>query len=64
MFLALLPSEKKIGPRDLLVLDEGHLLEAEVLSLIGFILSKSKWRKYLQVFSMIYSEEEEDTDIL
>jgi hypothetical protein len=50
MFLALLPSEKKIGPRDLLVLDEGHLLEAEVLSLISFILSKSKWRNTSRFF--------------
>lgn len=57
MFLTLLPNEKKIAPRDLLILDEGHLLEAEVLSLTGFILSKSKWRKYLPGFSIIYSDD-------
>jgi ATP-dependent DNA helicase DinG len=53
MFLRLLPREKKITPRELLILDEGHLLEAEILNLTGFILSKNKWRKYLPSFTII-----------
>ena len=47
MFLTLLPSEKIIAPREILILDEGHLLETEVLNLAGYIISKNKWRKYL-----------------
>jgi ATP-dependent DNA helicase DinG len=53
MFLTLLPSEKIIAPRGILILDEGHLLETEVLNLTGYILSKNKWRKYLPGFSII-----------
>jgi ATP-dependent DNA helicase DinG len=55
MFLTLLPREKIIAPREILILDEGHLLETEVLNLTGFMLSKSKWRKYIPSFSIIDS---------
>ena len=50
MFLTLLPSEKIIAPREILILDEGHLLETEVLNLTGYIISKNNWRKYLPRF--------------
>jgi Rad3-related DNA helicase len=53
MFLTLLPNEEIIPPRQLLVLDEGHLLETEIVNLTSFILSKSKWRKYIPGFSII-----------
>jgi ATP-dependent DNA helicase DinG len=53
MFLALLSNEKKIIRRDLLILDEGHLLEAEILNLTDLILSKKKWQKYLPGFFII-----------
>lgn len=53
MFLILLPSQKTIAPRELLILDEGHLLETEILKLTCFTLSRSKWRKYLPGFSII-----------
>jgi Rad3-related DNA helicase len=53
MFLKLLPNEKNIAPRDLLILDEGHLLETEVLNHTSFILSKNKWKRYIPSFSII-----------
>jgi ATP-dependent DNA helicase DinG len=53
MFLMLLPIEKIIIPREILILDEGHLLESEVLSRTSYIISKNKWRKYLPSFSII-----------
>ena len=53
MFLRLLPSEKVIAPRRILILDEGHLLETEVLNLTGYMISRNKWRKYLPGFSII-----------
>ena len=53
MFLTLLPSKKKIAPRELLILDEGHLLETEVLNLTSFLLSKSRWKRYIPSFSII-----------
>jgi ATP-dependent DNA helicase DinG len=53
MFLTLLPSEKIIAPREILILDECHLLETEVLNQTGYIISKNKWRKYLPGFSLI-----------
>jgi ATP-dependent DNA helicase DinG len=55
MFLSLLPNKRIILPRKLLVLDEGHLLETEMLKFTSFILSKNKWRKYLPDFSLINS---------
>jgi len=48
MFLTL-PIEKIIA-REILILDEGHLLETEILKLTGFAISKNKWRKYLPSF--------------
>src|SRR5215217_2388797 len=53
MFLTLLPSEKIIAPREILILDEGHLLETEILNLTSFVLCKSKWKRYIPGFSII-----------
>jgi ATP-dependent DNA helicase DinG len=53
MFLRLLPSDKTILPRQLLVLDEGHLLEMEIMKLCEFSISKKDWKKYLDDFRII-----------
>jgi ATP-dependent DNA helicase DinG len=53
MFLALLPRGRKIASRELLILDEGHLLETEVLNLTSFILYKNRWKRYIRGFSII-----------
>jgi Rad3-related DNA helicase len=39
-------------PRELLVLDEGHLLEAEVIRFRGFSVSKKRWKKYFSDFEI------------
>jgi ATP-dependent DNA helicase DinG len=57
MFLTLMPSQKIIPPRELLVLDEGHLIETEILNFTGFTLSRSKWQKYLPGFFLVDSSD-------
>jgi Rad3-related DNA helicase len=47
IFLALLPSKKSLPERDLLVLDEGHLLETEIVKFRGLTISKRRWRRYI-----------------
>jgi ATP-dependent DNA helicase DinG len=45
IFLALLPHKKSLPERDLLVLDEGHLLETEIVKFRGLTISKRRWRR-------------------
>jgi Rad3-related DNA helicase len=45
MFLAFV--NKNLPARELLVLDEGHLLEAEIIRFRGLSISKKKWKKYI-----------------
>jgi ATP-dependent DNA helicase DinG len=47
-FLAFLPNSKILHPRELLVLDEGHLLETEIVKFRGLSLSKRRWKRYIQ----------------
>jgi ATP-dependent DNA helicase DinG len=47
IFLAFLPSKKSLPERDLLVLDEGHLLETEIVKFRGLTISKRRWRRYI-----------------
>jgi Rad3-related DNA helicase len=47
-FLAfLLQSKKGLPSRELLVLDEGHLLETEIVKFRGLSISKRRWKRYL-----------------
>ncbi len=47
-FLAfLLQSKKSLPSRELLVLDEGHLLETEIVKFRGLSISKRRWKRYL-----------------
>ena len=53
IFLALLPHKKSIPERELLVLDEGHLLETEIVKYRGLTISKRRWRKYIHDLKII-----------
>ena len=67
-FLALLPYKKTLAPRQLLVLDEGHLLETEIVKFRGLSISKRRWKRYIQNnFNMIdygYDDIEQWIDFL
>ena len=52
-FLAFLPSKKIILPRELLVLDEGHLLETEIVKFRGLSISKKRWKRYIKDLKII-----------
>jgi Rad3-related DNA helicase len=51
--LAFLPRKKIITPRELLVLDEGHLLETEIVKFRGLSISKKRWRRYIKDLKII-----------
>ncbi|HYF98629.1 MAG TPA: ATP-dependent DNA helicase [Candidatus Saccharimonadales bacterium] len=53
IFLALLPYNKRLSERELLVLDEGHLLETEIVKFRGLSISKKRWKRYLGNFDMV-----------
>jgi Rad3-related DNA helicase len=52
-FLAFLPNAKILHPRELLILDEGHLLESEIVKFRGLSLSKRRWKRYIQDLELI-----------
>ena len=53
MFLALLPNKKSLPERELLVLDEGHLIETEIVKFKGLTISKRRWKRYIHDFKII-----------
>ena len=53
IFLALLPNKKNLPERELLVLDEGHLLETEIVKFRGLTISKKRWKRYTHDFKII-----------
>ena len=53
IFLALLPYNKRLSEKELLVLDEGHLLETEIVKFRGLSISKKRWKRYLGNFDMV-----------
>jgi ATP-dependent DNA helicase DinG len=53
IFLGLLPNKKSLPERELLVLDEGHLLETEIVKFRGLTISKKRWKRYIHDFSII-----------
>ncbi len=53
IFLALLPYNKRLTKRELLVLDEGHLLETEIVKFRGLSISKNRWKRYLGNFDLV-----------
>jgi ATP-dependent DNA helicase DinG len=52
-FLAFLPNTKILRPREFLVLDEGHLLETEIVKFRGLSISKRRWKRYIQNLQII-----------
>ena len=54
IFLAFLPYNKSlISERELLVLDEGHLLETEIVKFRGLSISKRRWKRYIANLEII-----------
>ena len=53
MFLALLPNEKIIRPKDLLILDEAHRLEEEIVKFTKISISKRIWKRYIPNLKMV-----------
>src|SRR5919202_5753538 len=53
IFLGLLPNKKSLPERELLVLDEGHLLETEIVKFRGLTISKRRWKRYIQDLKII-----------
>jgi ATP-dependent DNA helicase DinG len=52
MFLSLL-STKKFRSRELLILDEVHLLETEIVGFTGISISKRRWKRYIPNFKIV-----------
>jgi ATP-dependent DNA helicase DinG len=52
MFLSLLPN-KKFHSREILILDEAHLLESEIVRFRGISMSKRRWKRYIPDFKMV-----------
>lgn len=61
-FLAFLPYLNNLPARELLVLDEGHLIEAEVLKHVGISISRNWFRKYFPYFRIEPSDNDEYGD--
>ena len=53
IFLSLLSNKNMMQQRELLVLDEAHLLETEIVKFRGLSISKKRWRRYFHDFKMI-----------
>jgi Rad3-related DNA helicase len=52
MLLSLLPT-RKFRSRDLLILDEAHLLETEIVGFTGISISKRRWKRYIPNFKIV-----------
>jgi ATP-dependent DNA helicase DinG len=48
-----LASKKVLPSRDLLILDEVHLLETEIVKFRGPSISKRKWKRYIPTLEMV-----------
>lgn len=68
IFLAFLPYNKSLfSERELLVLDEGHLLETEIVKFRGLSISKRRWKRYipnLEIIDCGYDDVERWIDFL
>jgi len=53
IFLALLQNKKVLPSRELLILDEAHLLETEIVRFRGLSISKRRWKKYIPSLKMV-----------
>ncbi|HZA06614.1 MAG TPA: hypothetical protein VE619_02825, partial [Nitrososphaeraceae archaeon] len=53
IFLSLLPRKKNLPERELLVLDEGHLIETEIIKFRGLSISKRRWKRYIHDLKIV-----------
>ena len=53
IFLSLLTNKNVLQQRNLLILDEAHLLETEIVKFRGLSISKKRWRRYIHDFKMV-----------
>ena len=53
IFFALLSSKKVLPSRELLTLDEAHLLETEIVRFRGLSISKRRWKRYIPNLKMV-----------
>jgi ATP-dependent DNA helicase DinG len=53
IFLSLLMNRNLMQQRELLVLDEAHLIETEIVKFRGLSISKKRWRRYIHDFKMV-----------
>ena len=53
IFLSLLPNRNLLLARHLLILDEAHLVETEIVKFRGLSISKKRWKRYLEDFEII-----------
>lgn len=53
IFLGLLQNKKSLPERELLVLDEGHLLQTEIVKFRGLTISKRRWKRYIHDLDII-----------
>lgn len=53
IFLSLLPNRNLLPARHLLILDEAHLVEIEIVKFRGLSISKKRWKRYLEDFEII-----------
>ena len=52
-FLAFLPNKRKILRRNLLILDEVHLLETEIVRFREISISKRRWKRFFRNFKIV-----------
>jgi ATP-dependent DNA helicase DinG len=67
IFLGLLQNKKSLPERELLVLDEGHLLQTEIVKFRGLTISKRRWKRYIHDLKIIdygYEDTENWIDFL
>ena len=53
IFLTLLPYKKSLPEREMLVTDEGHLLETEIVKFRGLTITRRRWTRYLHDLKII-----------
>ncbi|HEY7227620.1 MAG TPA: ATP-dependent DNA helicase [Nitrososphaeraceae archaeon] len=53
IFLSLLTNKNTLQQRNLLVLDEAHLLETEIVKFRGLSISKKRWKRYIHDFKIV-----------
>ncbi len=52
IFFEFISHKESFHERDIWILDEGHLLETEIVKFRGLTISKRRWRKYIGNFEI------------